>query len=253
MRAVQPSSRGICALRVSPKPRARLVCLPHAGGSASYYRDWSKALPGHIDLLAVQYPGRAERYSEPFARSLESLADETAAALVQFADVPLVLFGHSLGAALAYEVALRLEQRALPLERLIVSAHPAPHRQRESSLHQQTDDDLLEDIRRLSGGSTPLDEPVMREVFMPMLRNDYRLIESYARGIPERVRAPVDVCFPLDDDEISESEVRAWQDVTPWMLGILLFRGGHFYLQEQYRELVERLLQRLDSTNEPRR
>ncbi|KAF0808146.1 pyochelin biosynthetic protein PchC [Alcanivorax xiamenensis] len=233
--------------RLSEQPSARLVCLPHAGGSASCYRDWGKALPDHLDLLAVQYPGREERYPEPFADSLEALADEITEALTLFAEVPLVLFGHSLGAALAYEVALRLRRRNLSLKRLVVSAHPAPHRQRESALHQQGDTALLDDIRRLSGGSTPLDEPAMRELFMPMLRNDYRLIERYRRDFPDEIDVPVDVCFPVDDDEISGDEVRAWQDVTPWTLGVLPFRGGHFYLREQYRDVVDRVLKQLDS------
>lgn len=248
-------SDAVRVYRQSPQPRARLVCMPHAGGNASFFRDWSRALPVDIDLLAAQYPGREERFCEPFAQSLESLAEEIAAALVLLSDAPLVLFGHSLGAALAYEVALRLQGFDRPPARLVVSAHPAPHRQRKSSLHKQGDEALLADIRRLSGGSTPLDDPALREVFMPMVRSDYRLIENYRREYPKELQprllgAPVDLCFPLDDDEISESEARAWQDITPLELGVLPFHGGHFYLQKLYPELLERLLQRLDSTKE---
>lgn len=86
--------------------------LPHAGGSASFFRSWSERLPPDIDLLALQYPGREDRFNEAPATRLEDLSDGAALALRDFADAPLALFGHSLGAALAYETALRLEASA---------------------------------------------------------------------------------------------------------------------------------------------
>ncbi|MQT78291.1 thioesterase II family protein, partial [Pseudomonas helleri] len=96
-------------LRESQQARARLVCLAHAGGSASFFRPWLAHLPGDIDLLAVQSPGREERFNETHIRCLDSLAGHIGAALQTLPARPLLLFGHSMGAALAYAVAVRLQ------------------------------------------------------------------------------------------------------------------------------------------------
>lgn len=114
MKPPPPHAGWVRELRLSPCPRAQLVCMPHAGGAASFFRGWAGALPWDLDLLALQYPGREDRFGEPCARSIDALAGPAAEALVEYARQPLVLFGHSLGAALAYEVALRLEQRGAP-------------------------------------------------------------------------------------------------------------------------------------------
>ena len=111
MSARPTDSTWIRELRLSPCPRAQLVCFPHAGGTANFFRGWSRALPWDVDLLALQYPGREERFGEPCLTSIDALAGPAADALQRYAHAPLVLFGHSLGAALAYEVAARLEAR----------------------------------------------------------------------------------------------------------------------------------------------
>lgn len=110
------SAAWVRPFRLTPMPRLRLACFPHAGGSASFFRSWSERLPPDIDLLALQYPGREDRFNEAPATRLEDLADGAALALRDFADAPLALFGHSLGAALAYETALRLESASELLE-----------------------------------------------------------------------------------------------------------------------------------------
>lgn len=235
-------------LRCTPQPRARLVCMPHAGGSASFFRTWRDALPPDMDLLAVQYPGREDRYGEPCASSMGVLAEHTAQALSAYASRPLVLFGHSLGASLAYEVALRLERAGAAPHHVFVSAHPPPHRQRVSDLHRQDEQQLLEDVRRLSGnGPTLLDEPELRALFMPMLRADYQVIETYRRTDPPPLRAPIDVLLPTDDTELTRAEAEAWQDLTQRPLAVLDFTGGHFYLKQQPVSVIERLLQRIDA------
>lgn len=171
-------------------PRLRLACFPHAGGSASFFRSWSERLPPDIDLLALQYPGREDRFNEAPATRLEDLADGAALALRDFADAPLALFGHSLGAALAYETALRLESAGAPLRHLFVSAHPAPHRQRGGALHRGDEAALLEDVRRQGGASELLEDADLRALFLPILRADYQAIETYRRAQPIAWPAP---------------------------------------------------------------
>lgn len=236
-------SAWIREFRHSPAPRARLVCMPHAGGSASFFRSWREPLPPDLDLLAVQYPGREDRFGEACATDLGALADATAHALRDYADRPLFLFGHSLGASLAYEVALRLESDGRPLRRVFVSAHPPPHRQRVSDLYRQDDDALIDDVRRLAGGSAGLlEEPEARAMFLPMLRADYRIIETYRRAEPPPLRAPIEVLLPLHDSEFSRDEAQDWQALSGAPVVVHEFDGGHFYLQQQAAALVRRLL-----------
>ncbi|KAF1007478.1 MAG: Thioesterase PikA5 [Luteibacter sp.] len=246
------TSTSLRRFRHGPGASARLVCLPHAGGSASAFRRWRDLLPDDIDLLAVQYPGREDRYTDPFATDIGKLADELVVALAVHMDRPLLLFGHSMGASIAYEVALRLERRGTLCAGLVVSAHPPPHRQRESDLYLQDDDALVADVRRLADQRPSLlDDPEARSLFLPMLRADYRLIETYRRAIPVPLQTPIDMVLPVDDGEITRDEALAWQDLSLSPLTLHDVEGGHFYLQRHPEALIERLLPRLKPTVTP--
>ncbi|RCV51556.1 thioesterase II family protein, partial [Marinitenerispora sediminis] len=95
--------------------RVHLVCFPHAGGPATYYTPMSTnlaALAPFVDVVALQYPGRQDRLAEPPVADLADLADLVTAELLPLAagPLPLALFGHSMGAELAFETARRLER-----------------------------------------------------------------------------------------------------------------------------------------------
>ncbi len=233
-------SRWVRAYRLTPMPRWRLVCFAHAGGSASFFRDWVNALPADIDLLAIQYPGREDRFSEPCLTDMQRLADGAAHALQGYADRPLALFGHSLGAVVAYEVAARLEQRAIAVDHLFVSAHPAPHRQRGGHLHRGPDAALLDDVRRLSEQPNPLlDDPALCELFLPGLRSDYRVVETYTCAQPRPLNSRITVFCPEQDPEIELDEADAWQATSHQPLHLQRWHGGHFYLIEQRQALID--------------
>src|SRR5947207_2161455 len=122
-------------------PRLRLVCFPHAGAGATAYRSWPDLLPPDVELLSVCYPGRQDRFAEPFAPSVDALAAGVADALVPLTGGPFALFGHSMGAMVAYEVAVRLEQaHGIVPRHLFLSGRRTPDREDLRNLHLADDE-----------------------------------------------------------------------------------------------------------------
>ncbi|MEV6583837.1 alpha/beta fold hydrolase [Streptomyces sp. NPDC051582] len=226
----------------APQPaRARIVCLPHAGGAANAYQGWARHLPAAVELLAVQYPGRQDRLAEPCSETMEEIAGAAAAALAALPVLPTVVFGHSMGALVAYETTLRLARQAphaAPVH-LFVSGASAPHRECED-LPALDDESLIAHTRR-QGGAQPeaYDIPELRELLLPSLRADIRLLTDY-RGVREPARTNVPVtAFGGDRDTSCPPEALAsWGESTTAEFTTRVFPGGHFYLQGREEQLT---------------
>lgn len=241
-------------------PRRRLVCLPHAGGSASFFHSWGTALAERpdgersdtetggirtegVEVLITRYPGRQERLAEPAIDHLDALADEVTAALLPFTDAPLTLFGHSMGASVGYEVALRLESRhGISLEALFVSSRKAPHAVTPQDTYRHGDQALLDEVRRLGGTDADvLDDVELREVVLPAIRADFKAVGTYGPRPPIPLSCPVVAHVGDRDPGITEADMRAWASVAPVGFGLTVLPGDHFYLVQQ-RDAVLRAL-----------
>lgn len=233
----------------APDGTARLVCLPHAGGSASFYFPMAKAFGPGTEVMAVQYPGRQDRRAEPTIDSVSAYADEIFAVLRHLDDRPLALFGHSMGAVLAYEVAVRMARAGLPSPaRLFVSGRRAPSRYRDENTHQQPDEELVAELRRLGGSHQALlGDPEMLPLILPAIRGDYRAIELYQHDPADRLDCPVTVLVGDDDPRVSIDEARAWAEHTTGPTELEVFRGGHFYLVDHSREVIDLVARRLSA------
>lgn len=227
-----------------PEARARLVCFPHAGGAASFFRMWARRSPPEVEVLVVQYPGREDRLRERLCDDMATLADAVAEAMRPELDRPVGLFGHSMGATVAYEVARRLD--AAPSAGLFVSGRPAPHRQRPGALHLRDDDALIAELRRLGGPSdVVLDNPELRDLYLPALRNDYRVVETYRPEPGPPLSVPVTAYIGDRDPEVTPEEARGWADVTDGGFKLRIFPGDHFYLVPHRADVLGAVLREL--------
>ncbi|WP_083646966.1 thioesterase II family protein [Kitasatospora sp. CB01950] len=228
-------------------PRLRLLCLPHAGGAATFFQGWPRLLPDDVEVLAVRYPGRQSRLLDPFAPDLPTLAADIHAALDPYLDRPLALFGHSMGSAVAYEIALRLEDRGHAPTRLLASGRVAPHRAAPSDRHTRDDEALIDAVRRHGGpGVSVYEDPELRELTLPALRADYRLIETYLPRDPRPLRTPITAYAGATDPDCTPAGVHAWSELTaPGRFDHRWFPGGHFYLTPSEPELLADIATRL--------
>ncbi len=217
-----------------------LVCLPHAGGSAPYFLPLARALAPAVDVVSVQYPGRQDRRKEPPADSLHVLADQIFDVLDAKSGTPLVLFGHSMGAVLAYEIARRLERETddVPLG-IIASGRRSPSRHRDENVHLSDDAGIIAEMRELSGTDPGiLDDEELMQIVMPALRADYRAVETYRHQPGTPLRAPISVLTGASDPRVSAEEARAWEEVTTGAFSLRTFPGGHFYLNSRHQEVT---------------
>ncbi|MFC9930558.1 thioesterase II family protein [Streptomyces sp. NPDC127190] len=236
--------------RYQPAPEdtdLSLVCFPHAGGSASYFRPLANALAGVADVLPVQYPGRQDRRAEPPITDIGRLADEIVTVLETLPRRRLVLFGHSMGACVAFEVARRLEAgSATELLGLVASGRTAPPRLRDRGVRFMNDDGIVAEIRRLNGTDDRLllDDDIIRMI-MPAIRADYTAVESY-RYIPgPPLRCPISVLVGDHDPQVTPAEAEKWREHTEAGFSLRTFPGGHFYLAEQNAKVARALTEDL--------
>ncbi|MFH7598593.1 alpha/beta fold hydrolase [Streptomyces racemochromogenes] len=223
----------------APGNAPRLVCFPHAGGSATAYKSLALALAPDVDVVSVQYPGRQDRFGEAPYTSLEPLVEavsgELARALAAEPGRPYALFGHSMGALVAYETARRLERAALPApRRLFASGRGAPHTRSGAHYRDYGDADVLAEVRRLSGTDQRLlDNPEILEMVLPALRADYRAVGTYTWSGGGPLATPVTALTGDSDPMVTLAEARAWREHTTGGFGLEVFPGCHFYLDEQ--------------------
>ncbi|MBY8843595.1 thioesterase II family protein [Streptomyces sp. SP2-10] len=224
-----------------------LVCFPHAGGSASYFRPLAGALGPVAEVLSVQYPGRQDRLSEEPITSIPRLADEILTVLESLPRRRLVLFGHSMGACVAFEVARRIERgSSLELLGLVASGRTAPPTLRDTKVRHMDDDGVIAEIRRLNGTDDRLllDDDIIRMI-MPAIRGDYLAVESYRYEPGPALRSPISVLVGDQDPQVSVTEAEEWRDQTEGGFTLRTFPGGHFYLAEQKAQVARALTEDL--------
>ncbi len=213
--------------------RLRLMCFAHAGGGPSFFRPWRELLPPDIEVCPVVLPGRESRRAElPYTR-MEQLVPALFQALWPYAQQPFALFGHSLGAIVAYEIARCFSRNGNPPQRLFVSGRRAPGAPAwHPPIFRLSDGDFLSAVNRLGG--TPaavLGQTDLLQLFLPALRADFELNETYLPLAGPALTCPVSALVGNADPEVEPHELDGWRDVTSGPYSLRIFAGDHFYLK----------------------
>ncbi|MFV0421644.1 thioesterase II family protein [Oleidesulfovibrio sp.] len=222
-------------LPAEPDNIPRMFCFPFAGSSAEYYRQWQPALKEVVRVCPVELPGRASRHHEPLAKDMNGLVTELTDALLPFTGQPYIFFGHSLGSGIASLVIRELHHRGALLPALFFASGRFPIHLKHTRriCHTLSDEDLIDEIRRLGG--TPegvLTDPTFKQFFLPVVRADFQVLETFTPPKPVPLAVPIRVLGGVDDADSPEWSMEHWKELSLCQCSIRMFPGGHFFIDE---------------------
>ncbi|HEU5471207.1 MAG TPA: alpha/beta fold hydrolase [Actinophytocola sp.] len=225
-----------------PAPaQPRLFCFPHAGASAAAFGGWQALAGERIAVCPVQPPGRAERYREPAYRDVAVFVDDLISQLGHQFTGHYALFGHSMGALVAFELTRRLRAIGAPAPvHLFVSGRTAPHlAETRTPLRDLPVDRLIHELRRMGG--TPdmlLRDRELLEAFLPLLRADFSVNETYRYRPQAALAIPLTAFGGHHDPRAEEWEIREWATQTSARFQCRMFPGGHFYTDQHAADVI---------------
>lgn len=230
-------------VKSNPFASVRLFCFSYAGAGANAYRAWADAPFDHVEIVAVQLPGRETRMREEAFTNAKPLVSALAREIAPYLGKPFVFFGHSMGALVSFELTRELRRQGKPLPNaLFLSGKRGPgcaREERDLTMHQLSDEHLVEELLAMGGTADGvMSHPEMVALLLPIFRADFSVCETWR--YPEE--APLDVPLHIlggdRDPGVTPTHLAAWarQSALPATLDV--FAGGHFYVNDSREELL---------------
>ncbi len=237
----------------TPKPNAalRLFAFPYAGAGTVVFRGWDSALPAQVEMNVVRLPGRETRLRETPFSTMPPLVSALADALIPALDKPFALYGHSMGGLVAFELTRELRRRGerMPLQ-LLISARRAPQlADPDTPLHPLSDAAFVKEMQRRydSIPAAILNSPELLELFVPVLKADFAVIETYSYQAAPPLDVPIAVFGGTHDHVLRAGDLEGWAEQTSGAFALQKFVGGHFFIQSQqaaFLSAVNRIIAR---------
>jgi surfactin synthase thioesterase subunit len=228
-------------LKDGAAPSPLVLLLPHSGCNSTVLLPVAQAMAEGTWVMGADYPGHGARFVEPLAADVFTLAAEIVDAVVAEAPQEVVLFGHSFGSIVGFEVARTLSERGVPVRRLFASSCVDPHAMAAEvrTVHQVPDEVLLDLLVGHGGIDEELvEEPELLEVMLPIIRHDTRLGEVHRPHPGAVVDAPVTAVGGTDDPTVSRADLVGWGDCTTADCTVEFVPGGHFHVMEHPQNIA---------------
>jgi surfactin synthase thioesterase subunit len=222
--------------RAGDDTRIPVVCLAHTGAGASFFQPWQEQVGDAVRIVALELPGREKRFAEELCHTVDEAVADLLPRVLEVAGErgEVALFGHCLGAMIAYELAERLAQEGVAVRQLLLSGAPGPTVHRERKATGLPDQEFLDQLEELAGFSHPaLEDADMAELLLPTLRADQEMYEDYRRTALEPLDIPIVTFRGAADTLVSAEDVAQWQLASTRALSQFEFDGGHMYHTEE--------------------
>jgi len=229
--------------------KGRIIILPHAGGSASFFYELCADLSSSIECIAIQYPGRQDRFGEDLIKSIEEYADIITEVIVGLDDKPTILFGHSMGALIGYNMLVRHESDLSFVNLFLASAHNPPQNNPQfvnDSLGN--DNNIIAYLKEMGGldDALLLNQDIMK-VILPAVKNDLQAVSKFFDKRSTKIQAPIIAVIGINDKSTNIESTSGWSDLTSKYFKIVQLPGGHFYLSDEHKKLAKIILKSFDN------
>ena len=226
----------------NPNADLKLFCFPYAGGSAATYMSWAKSLPANAELIPVQLPGRANRLFEPAYSNMDSLISELLNEIEPMLNQPYILFGHSLGSRVAFELMAQCKKSGLPIpEHFIASGSRGPQNcSFEKPIHHLSNEDFILKLMELNG--TPkevLENEELMTLCLPLLRADFELAHTYSYTSNEKFNCAVSILGGEEDHDITRCDLLSWGDFFSQSQKLHFLPGDHFFIESDKQQVLK--------------
>ncbi len=210
-------------------------------GSASVFRRWARDLINNVELVAIQLPGREERFGEALLDNIDDIINNLFLHF-DYIDKPFVFLGHSIGALIAFEFAriLRMKGQSQP-KHLIVSGTKAPQIPlKKTPIHNLPEIQFIQELKKYNGiPDDILQDKEIMSIFIPIIRADFRVSEIYSYQHQSPMDFPITALGGSNDDTFYYNDLEQWKKQTNTYFQLYRFPGDHFFINSSYHEVIK--------------
>ncbi len=225
----------------NPQANLRLFCFPYAGGSSTIFHSWLNQLPNNMEICPIELPGRGSKIQLAPLNRLEPIVKELSLQIQPYLDKPFAFFGHSMGGLVSFELTRLLSNKyGVNPVHLFISARRAPQLSNlEPPIHSLPESEFITELRRYNGTPTAvLENQELMELFLPILRADFAVLETYIYHHKSPLKSPISVFGGLQDSKVTVEQLEAWREQTTNHFSLHMLPGEHFFINDNQSQIL---------------